>query len=64
MTKPFTPFLTPDKLASATSTATGEPHAAHPGSEPTVTLKRDGERVTQIIVQCSCGQVIELACEY
>ena len=32
--------------------------------EPSVTLERDGERVTRIKVQCSCGQVLELACDY
>jgi hypothetical protein len=31
---------------------------------PTVTLKRDGDRVTHIRVQCLCGEVIEIACEY
>jgi hypothetical protein len=66
MTKPFTPFLT-DKLspqgASQTS-STGLPHPLPAGSEPTVTLKRDSDRVTHIIVHCTCGQVVELACEY
>ena len=32
--------------------------------EPKVSLQRDGNRVTGIQVQCSCGQVIELACVY
>jgi len=32
--------------------------------EPRVTLQRDGGRVSSIRVQCSCGQVIELACVY
>ena len=32
--------------------------------EPRVTLQRDGERVSSIRIQCSCGQVIELACVY
>jgi hypothetical protein len=29
-----------------------------------VWLERDGERVTAIHVQCSCGQVTDLACVY
>ena len=32
--------------------------------EPVITLKREGDRVTVIEVQCSCGQVIELKCDY
>jgi hypothetical protein len=32
--------------------------------EPRVTLQRDGERVSAIRIQCSCGQVIDLACVY
>ncbi|MGO8765221.1 MAG: hypothetical protein ACLQSR_08825 [Limisphaerales bacterium] len=42
-------------------------NAAKPGGapcEPRVTLQRDGSRVTAIRVQCSCGQVLELACVY
>ncbi len=31
---------------------------------PTVSLQREGDRVTQIRVQCACGQIIELACVY
>ncbi len=31
--------------------------------EPTLTLERDGDRVTRITIQCPCGHVIELACE-
>lgn len=32
--------------------------------EPCVTLKRDGDRVSAIRIQCSCGQIVELACVY
>jgi len=32
--------------------------------EPQVSLQRDGNRVTGIRVQCSCGEVIELACVF
>jgi len=32
--------------------------------DPHVTLQRDGERVSAILIQCGCGQVIELACVY
>ena len=32
--------------------------------EPRVTVQRDGDRVTHLRVQCSCGQVLDLACVY
>jgi hypothetical protein len=32
--------------------------------EATVTLRREGDRITGIRVQCTCGQVIELDCTY
>lgn len=44
-----------------------DPHPATPTnahSEPSVTLERDGDRVTRIKVQCPCGNVFELACDY
>jgi len=31
---------------------------------PRVTLQRDGDRVSSIRIQCSCGQVVELTCAY
>ena len=38
------------------------PANAH--GEPSVTFERDGDRVTLIKVQCPCGNVFELACDY
>ncbi len=36
-----------------------------PGTkQPAITLKRDGDTVTSIRVQCGCGHVIELNCVY
>jgi hypothetical protein len=32
--------------------------------EPRVSLSREGDRVVSIRVQCSCGQVLDLACVY
>jgi len=32
--------------------------------EPRVTVQRDGNRVTHLRVQCTCGQVLDLACSY
>jgi hypothetical protein len=32
--------------------------------EPQLSMQRDGDRITNIRIQCSCGQVMELACVY
>ncbi len=32
--------------------------------EPRVSVQRDGSRVTHLRVQCTCGQVLDLACVY
>jgi hypothetical protein len=45
--------------APAAPSATPHVHA-----QPLITLKREGDRVTTIRIECTCGQVIELACQY
>jgi len=42
----------------------GGKRGAEDRCEPRVTLQRDGDRISAIRIQCSCGQVIELACAY
>ncbi len=38
---------------------------ANPGAkEPQVTIERDGDRITRIKIQCTCGQLLELNCAY
>ena len=32
--------------------------------EPRITLQRAGNRVTHLRVQCTCGQIMDLACVY
>ena len=32
--------------------------------EPRVSVQRDGDRVTHLRIQCTCGQVMDLACLY
>lgn len=39
------------------------PPPAH-AHDPQVTLHREGDRVTGIQIQCTCGRVIELVCDY
>jgi hypothetical protein len=40
--------------------------STRPGSncDPTISVQREGDRITSIKVQCSCGQIIELGCIY
>lgn len=40
------------------------PCTAPAGSMPTVTLERSNGVVTAVRIECSCGQVVELACVY
>jgi hypothetical protein len=37
-------------------------HAEHP--KPVVSLRREGDKVVGIRVECTCGSVIELDCVY
>jgi hypothetical protein len=48
---------------SISATGTAPPHT-HPGCEPRVTLQRDGDQITGIHIQCSCGRIIDLTCVY
>ncbi len=32
--------------------------------EPRVTVQRDANRVTHLRIQCTCGQIMDLACLY
>lgn len=52
-TRPFQPLGRPSA-----------PGHGNPACEPKVTLQREGDRVTGIHIQCTCGQVIELDCQY
>lgn len=36
----------------------------HSACPPKVTLQREGDRVTHIRLECACGEVFELACEF
>lgn len=47
-----------------TATATQAPETPRPPTPPKVTFQRDGDRITGIRIECGCGEVIELACEY
>lgn len=54
----FTPLGQP-------SSSSASPVAPETGCEQVkVDFKRDGERIQEIRIQCKCGEVIELLCEY
>ncbi len=54
--KSFTPF----QGSSGNSAHAG----GHGHGQAAVTLQRDGDRITGIRLECACGQVTELRCEY
>jgi hypothetical protein len=35
-----------------------------PQAQPKVHLEREGDRITRIEITCSCGQILELKCQY
>src|ERR1051325_555178 len=55
--------LAPNPSGPVPAPTTPSPSPA-PHSAPTVTFKRNGDRVTQIEIRCSCGEVIQLDCDY
>lgn len=54
----------PPPATSPPSFAAMAPHAGQNHGAPKITFQKDGERITQIRVQCPCGQIIELNCVY
>ena len=47
------------------SRVSAQPNApSHSHAEPTVTFERDGDRITRIRIACSCGNIVELDCDY
>ena len=47
-----------------TAAPAAQPSPAQNCPPPKVTLQRQGDVVSAIRIQCSCGQVIELSCVY
>ncbi len=48
------------------SAAQGQSLAGGPGpaGKPKISLQREGDQVTQIRIECACGEVILLDCQY
>lgn len=62
----FAPLETPD--GNSAGSPTGKTHSSSHhktnSASPSISLERDGDRITTIRIECSCGQVIELSCSY
>src|SRR5690242_2870262 len=59
-TQPFKPLKAGVEIPPASTTSGG----AVTHCEPRISLLRNGDVVTGIHIECSCGQVIDLACIY
>lgn len=56
------PSSSPDQSLESDNAASAEPGDA--ADKTNITLEKDGDKVTNITVECDCGQVIELDCVY
>jgi hypothetical protein len=56
------PFQSLEQIA--TGAAEGSSPNGKKNCEPRLSLQRDGGRVTNIRIQCTCGQMLDLACVY
>lgn len=56
--------LMPGQASPTTTPVSGSTTHTHAKSKPVVTLKRNGDQVTHIHIQCACGEVVELECSY
>ena len=59
---PFQPLVTAGESRSPVPGFTPRPATA--ACEPRVTVEREGDFVSAIRIQCTCGQTLELACVY
>ena len=48
-------------VPSAQNPGAGQPAAQH---RPVINVKRDGDRVRTIHIECCCGEIIDLDCIY
>lgn len=56
--------LMPGQASPTTTPVSSSTTHIHAKSKPVVTLKRNGDQVTHIHIQCACGEVVELECTY
>jgi len=55
----FSPL--PLKLFSQPAQPSAHNDSSH---EPVLTFQRDGDKIKAIHIECGCGQVMDLVCEY
>jgi hypothetical protein len=55
---------TPPPFQTLEQNASGVTGNAKKNCEPSLSLQRDGERVTGVRIRCTCGQTMDLACVY
>jgi hypothetical protein len=60
--EPTTPATLKAEAPAATAAPAPAPHVQH--GPPKVTLEKQGDMITHIRIECSCGQITELKCEY
>ena len=61
---PFAPLMNTTATATPSSAANSS-HPAHAAlASPEINFKREGDRITQIQIRCSCGEAIILDCDY
>jgi hypothetical protein len=53
-----------ESSANPASKAPAATRALQDCEQPKVTMQREGDKVTSIRIECSCGQVIDLSCIY
>lgn len=51
-------------LAAPIDASRVAPAVQHAHGSVNIEVKKEGERISQIRVQCRCGEVIEIDCEY
>ena len=56
--------LVPGQSSPTTTPIASSTTHTHTNAKPVVTLKRNGDQVTHIHIQCACGEVVELECAY
>lgn len=61
--KPTPAPPSPPPAPAAMTVAPTGPETAPPPA-PTLEVTRDGDRISKITIHCSCGERIELACDY
>jgi hypothetical protein len=59
-----TTTFSPVNPPSANSSQDAGRGASGADSPPKVQVHREGDRICRIEIQCACGQLIEIACQY